>query len=130
MKKGWIALIVGILGIVMIIGLYYWTAPNYAADTVKSMTLVTLPSPPKYKTITERDDIEACLDYLHSLKKSPAFDFGKGWWFMIRINSNTTISFSGEYVSFDGRTYKIKDPEYEDTLRALYDNMKYEEKAW
>lgn len=130
MKKSRLALIIGLLALILIVGLFYWAAPIYKADQVKSLTMITLPSPPQYKTVTDQKDIEVCLDYLDSLDLAPAINFGKGWWFMIKIDSNTTISFIGEYVSFNGRTFKVKNPDYEDTLRALYQSMNYDEKAW
>ena len=129
MKKR-LALVIGLLGVILIAGLFYWTVPDYNADRVKSLTMITLPSPPQYKTITEQKDIKACLDYLTSLDLVPAINFGKGWWFMIKIDQYTTISFIGEYVSFNGRTFKIKDSNYEEALRTLYRSMNYEEKAW
>lgn len=129
MKKR-LALLIGLLVVILIAGLFYWTVPDYNADRVKSLTMITLPSPPQYKTITEQKDIKACLDYLTSLDLVPAINFGKGWWFMIKIDQYTTISFIGEYVSFNGRTFKIKDPDYEEALRTLYRSMNYEEKAW
>ncbi len=129
MKKR-LALVIGLLGVFLIIGLFYWTAPNYDPDQVKSLTMITLPSPPQYKTVTEQKDISTCLEYLDSLDLTPAVNFGKGWWFMMKINQNTTVTFIGDYVSFNGRTFKIKDPDYEETLRTLYQSMNYEEKAW
>ncbi len=130
MKKSRLILTIGLLTMILMAGLFYWSAPNYKAEQVKSLTMITLPSPPHYKIVTEQKDIKACLDYLDSLELSPAINFGKGWWFMIKIDRYTTISFIGDYVSFSGRTFKIKASDYEDTLRALYQSMNYEEKAW
>ncbi len=129
MKKR-LALVIGFLGVLLMVGLFFWTVPDYDAGQVKSLTLITLPSPPQYKTVTEQKDIKTCLDYIDSLDLVPAINFGKGWWFMIKIDRNTTISFIGEYVSFNGRTFKIKDPNYEEALRNLYHSLNYEEKAW
>lgn len=125
-----LALVIGLLVVILLVGLFYWTVPDHDADQVKSMTLITLPSPPQYKTVTEQKDIKACLDYLNSLDLAPAVNFGKGWWFMIKTDRNTTISFIGKYVSINGRTFKIKTSNYEEALRTLYRSMNYEEYDW
>ncbi len=129
MKKK-LVLIIGVLAMILVIGIYLLQVPKYNADQVKSMTLITLPSPPQCKTITDQKDIETCLNYIDSLSLVPAINTGKGWWFMIKIDQYTTISFLDEYVSFNGKTFKIKNRDYKDSLRALYKSMIYEEKAW
>lgn len=94
------------------------------------MTLITLPSPPKYKTVDDKKDIKKCLDYLNSLELTPVISNGKGWWFMIKIDNSSTITFEGQHVSFDGRTYRIRNSDYASTLRSLYSSLNYEEGDW
>ena len=125
-------IIVGIIfTFIIFICIFLFTrVPKLDIDNVDTLTLITLPSPPKYKDISDRKDMKTWIDYINSLDLSPTINFDKGWWFMIKINEDTTISFLSDFVHYNNRAYKINNPDYENTLKSLYDSMDYEEKDW
>ena len=119
------------LALILAIGIYaLLRPPKFDSDNMKTVTLITLPSPPKYKTVNDKKDIKKCVDYINSLTLSPAIYNRKGWWFEIKMDEKTTLTFYGQYVSINGIFYKIKDKDYEAELRNLYNGLNYKEGDW
>ena len=96
-------------------------------DTV---TLITLPSPPKFKTVNNEEDIAPLINYINSLDTTPVISTGKGWWFMIKINDYSVINFVGDVMKINGMSYKVKDKNYASTIKGMYENLDYPEDDW
>lgn len=116
---------------VLVLGYYlFLKPPKYNADDIKTVTLITLPSPPKYKTVDDKKDVKKCVDYINSLELSPTVFTGKGWWFQIKIDEKYTLSFMDKYVLINERAYKIHNSDYDSALRTLYSNLNAKEGDW
>lgn len=119
------------LTFILAIGIYaLLMPPKFDVDNMKTVTLITLPSPPKSKIVNDTKDIKKCVDYINSLTLSPAIYNKKGWWFEMKIDGKTTITFYDQYVSINGIFYKIKNKDYEAQLRDLYNSLNYKEGDW
>lgn len=98
-------------------------------NKVTSINIKVMPSPPKQKVISQKEDIYKIVKYLNSIKvKDKKQELYKGWEVTISIlgEENYDITFIGEYIKVNGIEYKVSKDEMK-KLRRLYNSLKYEE---
>ena len=126
-----VAVIVVSITIMVILGIYFWMkVPEYTVTNINTVTLISFPSPPKYKTVNNYNDITKCVEVINSLNLTPTISTVKGWWFMIKIDDHTTITFVGDLMKINGRVYKINNLDFSARLNDLYESMNYPEYEW
>jgi stage III sporulation protein SpoIIIAA len=98
-------------------------------NDVEEIKLITLPSPPKYKTVIKKVDIEKIINKLNSINYvSIEQENVKGWVFRIIIKGSKgyDISFLGNNINCNGVRYSIGSSTLID-LKELYNLLNYEE---
>lgn len=86
------------------------SADKFNVNDIDSLTIITLPSPPKEKTITKREDIKKVMDVVNLIKKEKMkSDNTRGWILSIHTSGKEkhSITFSGGKVVIDKLSYKI-----------------------
>ncbi len=95
----------------------------------QSMTIVTMPSPPKCKITTNITTINKVLDILGQVEKEEIVSKSKGgWYYMIKLNVDGTVlsyTIGGNlFTDLDGRQYQISNgKEIEEMLKQIYDEI-------
>lgn len=134
-KFGFKTVLVG--GVIIIalgvVGLTSNISSNYIYEIdknkVTSINIKVMPSLPKQKVISQKEDIDKIVKYLNSIKvKDKKQELYKGWEVAILISGKEKydISFIGEYINVNGIEYKVSKDEMK-KLRRLYNSLKYEE---
>ena len=103
------------------------------SEKISSIRIQALPSPPKFKDIDKKEDIERIATFLNDLPKEEVKDDGRnGWQFFIEVNeigSTYYVSFLGDRLYIDKKCYKIDDKVLNE-FRELYNSLQYEEKSY
>ena len=103
------------------------------SEKISSIRIQALPSPPKFKDIDKKEDIERIATFLNDLPKEEIKDDGRNWWqFFIEVNeigSTYYVSFLGDRLYIDKKCYKIDDKVLNE-FRELYNSLQYEEKSY
>ena len=103
------------------------------SEKISSIRIQALPSPPKFKDIDKKEDIERIATFLNDLPKEEIKDDGRnGWQFFIEVNeigSTYYVSFLGDRLYIDKKCYKIDDKVLNE-FRELYNSLQYEEKSY
>lgn len=103
------------------------------SEKISSIRIQALPSPPKFKDIDKKEDIERIASFLNDLPKEEIKDDGRnGWQFFIEVNeigSTYYVSFLGDRLYIDKKCYKIDDKVLNE-FRELYNSLQYEEKSY
>lgn len=97
------------------------------ASNIDSITIKALPSPPKMKTIDNKDDIEKVVNYINSIyKEKVKLGDVNGWEFYIQTKGKKehSISFAGSILNIDGIWYKTNTDEIT-KFRDLYNSLNY-----
>lgn len=100
------------------------------SSSIKEVKIKVMPSSPKEKTIDSEEDIKKIVDYINSIKvKGKKQDFYKGYEINIKLTGeeNYDISFFDDYININGIQYIASSKEIY-KIRALYDNMNYDER--
>ena len=103
------------------------------SEKISSIRIQALPSPPKFKDIDKKEDIERIATFLNDLPKEEIKDdWRNGWQFFIEVNeigSTYYVSFLGDRLYIDKKCYKIDDKVLNE-FRELYNSLQYEEKSY
>ena len=103
------------------------------SEKISSIRIQALPSPPKFKDIDKKEDIERIATFLNDLPKEEIKDDGRnGWQFFIEVNeigSTYYVSFLGDRLYIDKKCYKIDDKVLNE-FRELYNSLQHEEKSY
>lgn len=110
---------------------------NINVNDIDSITILTLPSPPKEKRINEmkdikREDIKKIIDIVNSIKKEKINKQDtKGWTLSIHTfgKKEHIITFSGDNVVIDKLVYKINNADI-DKVKNLYNELDYKENSY
>ncbi|MDF2506076.1 hypothetical protein [Clostridium sp.] len=108
------------------------SADNINVNDIDSLTIITLPSPPKEKTITKKEDIKKVMDVVNSIKKEKMKqDDTMGWILSIHTSGKEkhSITFSGGKVVIDNLSYKINNTDI-DKVKNLYNKLDYKEESY
>ena len=110
---------------------YLTTIPKLNTENIKDITIITLPSPPKVKTVNRKEDIKEFVNYYNTISGKPLlykFFLGfKGWEVMVNINNGShTLRFIGNELEVDGRWFLI-DSKVKEQIIYLYNKFEYEE---
>lgn len=87
------------------------SADKINVNNIDSLIIITLPSPPKEKTITKKEDIKKVMDFVNSSKKEKIKqDNTKGLTLSINTSGQEkhSITFSGGKVVIDNLSYKLQ----------------------
>ncbi|MDD3224967.1 MAG: hypothetical protein PHX70_09775 [Clostridium sp.] len=101
-------------------------------NTINSLAIITLPSPPKEKIITKRKDIIAVINLINSFKKTKIHNQNTaGWVIFIKTSGkeNHSITFSGGKVVIDNTSYRIDNSDITN-VKNLYNKLNYKEKPY
>lgn len=101
-------------------------------NNIDSLTIITLPSPPKEKTITKKEDIKKVMEVVNLSKKEKIKqDNTKGWTLSINTSGQEkhSITFSGGKVVIDNLSYKIDNADI-DKVKDLYNKLDYKEQSY
>lgn len=125
--------IVAITFIFVIILILCGSKTQLNSEKISSIRIQALPSPPKFKDIDKKEDIERIATFINDLPKEEIKDDGRnGWQFFIEVNeigSTYYVSFLGDRLYIDKKCYKIDDKVLNE-FRELYDSLQYEEKSY
>ncbi|MBU3101956.1 MULTISPECIES: hypothetical protein [Clostridium] len=98
-------------------------------NDVDNLKIITLPSPPKEKTITKKEDIKKVINLINSIKKEhiKQNDYN-GWVILIKTDGKEkhSICFSGGRVEIDNLWYIINNNDI-DKIKTLYNELNYKE---
>lgn len=101
-------------------------------NDVDNLKIITLPSPPKEKTITKKEDIKKIINLINSIKKEhiKQNDYN-GWVILIKTDGKEkhSICFSGGRVEIDNLWYKINNNDI-DKIKNLYNELNYKEEKY
>ena len=104
--------------------------PQLSSGGVRQIDIITLPSPPKEKVVTRKEDINTFINYYNTTQKHPLLSFGlSGWQMSIKVNQNNIehrITLSGNMMNVDGRWYTV-DKDVLPSLEKLYSKFEYQE---
>ena len=79
--------IVAIVFIFIIIILLCGSKTQLNSEKISNIRIQALPSPPKFKDIDKKEDIEKIVTFLNDLPKEEVKDDGRnGWQFFIEVN--------------------------------------------
>ncbi len=100
-------------------------ANNESTVFEQTLTLVTMPSPPKFKTTDSITDIDKVLNVLGEIEKTPIDDnINGGWYFMIKLTvDGTTVNYTvgGVFTDADGKQYNVENWDYiKEKLTEIY----------
>ena len=125
--------LVAIVFIFIIIILLCGSKTQLNSEKISNIRIQALPSPPKFKDIDKKEDIEKIVTFLNDLPREEVKDDGRnGWQFFIEVNeigSTNYVSFVGDRLYIDKNCYKIDDKALNE-FRELYDSFQYEEKSY
>ncbi len=99
----------------------------------QTMTIVTMPSPPKCKIFNDITAINEVLNTLGLVEKEEMLDedVNGGWYYMIKLNVDGTeliYTLGGVFTDADGIQYKISNwNEIKEKLDEIYDKIDVEE---
>ncbi len=111
---------------------FYFQTPKLEPEKITRFTISALPSPPKEKTVTNKEDIQKFSDYFNSLRLYPevaiSVPAGASVWIKTTGNLYThQITATGHIIQFDSRTYR-SDYDVAAKLRQIYQSFDYPEK--
>ena len=98
-------------------------------NDVDNLKIITLPSPPKEKTITRKEDIKKVINLINSIKKEHIKQNDKkGWSILIETDGKEkhSIGFYGGKIEIDNSWYKINNNDI-DKFENLYHKLDYKE---
>ncbi len=127
MKKVLIfGVIVSFLVVLVIMYLHHIPIPTENMPT--SVNIITLPSPPHNKVITDFDNIDLVFKMIKSSDLKPIFYSEKGWQIRL-IYRGGDISMIEDKISINGRWFKANN-NISSIFKDFYLNLDYEEKLW
>lgn len=115
-KFGFKTLIIGVIIIIVLggVGLTSKISSTHIDETDKnkltSISIKVMPSQPKQKVISTKEDIDRIVNYLNSIEvKNKKQELYKGWEISISISGeeNYDISFIDKYMRINGIEYKV-----------------------
>ncbi|EJO5349128.1 hypothetical protein NRP93_003285, partial [Clostridium botulinum] len=98
-------------------------------NNVKQIEIIRLPSPPKKKVVTNKQDISKIINFINSIKLLKKInDPIKGWVYSIKIanKSNYNIDFLGDKININGTWYEIDSSKLNE-LDSIYKELNYKE---
>ena len=102
-------------------------------NDVDNLKIITLPSPPKEKTITKKDDVKKVINLIISIKKEniKQKEHIYDWYIWIETDGKEkhSIGFCGGKVEIDNSWYKINNTDI-DRVENLYKELDYKEEPY
>ena len=124
-----------VLSVLVMIGLvfcfFFFQTPSLDEGKIDTLTIATLPAPPKQKTITQKEDIQKFVTLFNSLQLSPTFGIlrpaGTTCWIKTFGETYThEIIITGNILQFDKRTYYVNRDIFS-SIQELYQSFEYPE---
>lgn len=135
MRKKWIKaiIIVGALVLVCIVSFTQIKPQKLDADYISQIEFVSLPSPPKKKIITKKDDIKKIVSGMNSfnlsLRISLSHPAGTSVWINTSGRQTLSISMSGSIVQIDQLYFNCNEDAAK-KMRELYQTLAYPEEKY
>lgn len=96
---------------------------------IDEIRIVTYPSPPKYKIVTGRSDINQVVELLNNLKLTKMlFNNEKGWQVIIQLDKKE-ILVNEYYIKINNIWYKSSE-NVTKLISPIYTQLNYEENYW
>lgn len=126
-KKVIVIIIVSILILSGIGGFFLIQPPKLNAENISRIEFISLPSPPKRKIITQKEDIQKIVASFNNLTLSPNISISKPFGTQVWINTfgnNQTyeITINGSIVQINALSYKCKE-NVSTEMRELYQSI-------
>lgn len=110
---------------------YLVIKPRLDGKSIDELSITVLPSPPKVKNVTSKDDVEKFVLFFNSIKtKRILLETAKGWQIKVQTKGSQkhTIYFIGEKLYFDGNWYSISSNQLNE-MNKLYQSFNYPEES-
>lgn len=120
--------IIVVLCVVMLIFTYINHIPIPTKNLPTSVTIIALPSPPHYKTITDAENIESIFKIIKDSDLKPIINTRKGWQVRLKYRGGDIIMIEDK-IKINGRWFKA-DNKISSKFIDFYLNLNYKEELW
>ena len=122
-----------VIALCIVLGCILLQPPKLSANQINQIKMVSLPSPPKEKVITNNGDINKFVSTFNELHLSPRLSIstpaGTSVWIITSGNQNLRITMTGNIVQIGIRSYWC-DMDAAEKMRTLYQSYPYPEKEY
>lgn len=126
MKKLFIIIIV--VCVFMFAYTYLHHIPIPIKNLPSSVTIIALPSPPHYKTITDTENIDLIFKLIKDSDLKPIINNEKGWQVSLKYSGGTIVMI-GSKIEINGRWFKANS-NISSKFMDFYLDLDYEEELW
>ncbi|GAB6109372.1 hypothetical protein [Fusibacter bizertensis] len=121
-KPWWLVILI----LILIFGYYKFTTlhMHYNSNKISMVSMVTLPSPPKLKEITDPIDIQKIISEINGLSlKHHIFNGEKGWQMQLMFNGNVVVIMNNSIKV--NRFWYSADKDLFTLFKGYYDDFDY-----
>jgi hypothetical protein len=93
-----------------------------------SVTIIALPSPPHYKTITDTENLESIFKMIKDSDLKPIINTRKGWQVRLKYRGGDIIMIEDK-IKINGRWFKANN-KISSKFIDFYLNLDYKEESW
>lgn len=120
--------IIVVLCAVILIFTYINHIPIPTNNLPTSVTIIALPSPPHYKTITNTENIESIFKMIKDSDLKPTINNAKGWQIRLKYRGGDIVMI-GNKIEINGRWFKANNI-ISSKFNEFYLNLDYKEESW
>jgi len=133
-KRIIIVVIAAILVLFCIGGFFLVQPPKLSADHISRIELISLPSPPKKKVITQKEDIQKFVSVFNELNLTPRIPISNPAGTSVWINTygeqqTYQITMTSSIVQINGLSYRCNEDAAQ-KMRELYRTFSYPEESY
>lgn len=107
---------------------YLHHIPIPTKNLPSSVTIITLPSPPHYKTITDTENIDWIYTSIKDSDLKPIINNEKGWQVSLKYNGGTIVMLENK-IEINGRWFKANS-NISSKFKDFYKELDYKEELW
>ena len=120
--------IIVVLCVVMLVFTYINHIPIPTKNLPTSVTIIALPSPPHYKTITDVENIDLIFKMIKDSDLKPIMNNAKGWQVSLKYRGGVILMI-GDKIEINGRWFRA-DNKISSKFIDFYLNLDYKEELW
>lgn len=118
------------IGIITIIIFNIFGLKEIDNTKIKQINFISMPSPPKIKTINDNKEIEAIINIINKSRKNfCGFYTAAGWQGVIELQSGEKITLLDNLIIYNNFKYRLTDKEYK-KLFSIYEKSNVVEKVY
>lgn len=121
-------IIIGALCVVVLIYTYLHHIPIPTNNLPTSVTIIALPSPPHYKTITDVENIDLIFNMIKDSDLKPIINNAKGWQVSLKYRGGVILMI-GDKIEINGRWFRANNI-ISSKFNEFYLNLDYKEESW